>query len=134
MSYAVMDFTKDGKCSNCGQCCSDFLPLSNEEILRIKRYIKKHGIKEQRHNYLQGIDITCPFRSEAEQKCLIYEIRPAICRQFMCNYTEKDIMKAKFDFHKINKVVAMRSEFFGNAEDKQLLGQLLGLMNGEKQC
>lgn len=90
----VIDFTKDGKCSNCGQCCSNLLPLSNDEVKQIKSYIKKHKIKEQRHNFIQGVDLTCPFRDEANKKCLVYEIRPAICRQFMCNHSQKDIEKA----------------------------------------
>lgn len=113
----VIDFTKDGKCSNCGKCCSNCLPLSEAEIKRIKAYVKKHNIKEQRHNFASGTDMTCPFRDERNRKCTIYEIRPAICREFMCNHTHDDIMKAKLDIHKINRVVFMRAEFFGNRED-----------------
>lgn len=113
----VEDFTKDGNCSNCGNCCSNCLPLSEAEVKRIKAYINKHNIKEQRHNAMMGVDMTCPFRDEANRKCLIYEIRPAICREFMCNHTHEDIMKSKLDIHKINRVVFMRTEFFGNRED-----------------
>lgn len=113
----VVNYTLQGKCSNCGQCCSNLLPLSNEEVNRIKAYIKKHKIKEQRHNAMVGVDMTCPFRDEANKKCLIYTIRPAICREFMCNHTHEDIMKAKFNYHQINRVVFMRAEFFGNYED-----------------
>lgn len=125
MKLQITDFTKDGECSNCGNCCSDILPLSSEEVRRIKKYIKKNGIKEQRHNALIGYDMTCPFRNEAERKCSIYEVRPAICRQFMCNHTEQDIMKAKVNFHKINEVVFMRSEFFNNNEDKNCFFELM---------
>lgn len=32
MEHGVCDFTKDGKCSGCGQCCSVYLPLSPGEI------------------------------------------------------------------------------------------------------
>lgn len=64
-----------------------------------------------------GVDMTCPFRDERNKKCLIYEIRPAICREFMCNHTHADIMKSKLDFHKINRAVFMRTEFFDNRED-----------------
>ena len=45
--YGVKDFTINGKCSGCGNCCANFLPVSNVEVDRIRRYIKKHGIKEQ---------------------------------------------------------------------------------------
>lgn len=127
----IKDFTKDGKCSNCGQCCSNFLPLSETEIKRIKAYIKKHNIKEQRHNVMVGVDMTCPFRDERNSKCLIYEIRPVICREFMCNHTHADIMKAKLDIHKINRPVFMRAEFFGNREDIELFVNVMrGALNG----
>lgn len=54
----ITDFTFNGKCSNCGQCCSNLLPLSDSEVKRIKQYIKKHNIKEQRHNAMIGVDMT----------------------------------------------------------------------------
>lgn len=123
----VTDFTIQGKCSSCGQCCSNLLPLSNEEVSRIKSYIKKHKIKEQRHNAMMGVDMTCPFRDEANRKCLIYPIRPAICREFMCNHTTEDIMKAKIDFHNINRVVCMRNEFYNNTEDVNFLASVFSL-------
>lgn len=113
----IVDFTIDGKCSCCGKCCSDLLPLSDAEIVRIKAYIRKHGIKEQRHNFVVGYDLTCPFRDDVNKKCLIYNVRPAICREFMCNHSHEDIMKAKLDFHKINRVVFMRKEFYGSKEE-----------------
>lgn len=122
----IVNNTVDGKCSNCGQCCSDLLPMSAEEVTRIKIYIKRHNIKEQRHNFLLGVDLTCPFRDEAKRKCLVYPVRPAICRQFMCNHSQEDIAKAKFDFHSINRVVLMRSEFYGNKEDANFIAKLLG--------
>ena len=121
----VQDFTNGGKCSNCGKCCSNLLPLSNQEVNRIKAYIKKHGIKEQRHNVANGVDMTCPFRDEANKKCLIYSIRPAICRHFMCNQSFEDIQRNKLNYHKINRVVFMRSEFFGNTEDMDFVSSLL---------
>lgn len=40
MERGVYDFTKDGKCSGCGQCCSVYLPLSSVEIKEIRRYIQ----------------------------------------------------------------------------------------------
>lgn len=113
----ITDFTKDGKCSSCGSCCSDCLPMSEYEVKKVKSYIKAHNIKEQRHNAMQGVDMTCPFRDEAHRKCLIYQVRPAICKQFMCNHTIEDIQQSKMRFHKYNRVVFMRSEFYGNNED-----------------
>lgn len=123
----VTDFTQNGKCSNCGQCCSNCLPLSRKEVKRIKLYIKKHRIKEQRHNAMNGIDMTCPFRDEANKKCLIYEIRPEICRQFMCNHNKEDIKRWKINFHKKFNIVFMRKEFFDSKEEDDVLKQLLFL-------
>ena len=130
MEFTITDYTQDGKCSNCGQCCSNFLPMTKGEVTRIKAYIKEHGIKEQRHNALVGFDMTCPFRDEANRKCLIYEIRLAICKQFMCNHTEEDIKKAKLDFHTRCSVVAMRAEFFGSKEEYKLFGEVFREMWG----
>lgn len=69
MERGVYDFTQGGECSNCGQCCSRFLPVSAKEVKTIKRYIQKHHIKEQRHFYPTAQpmdDLTCPFRLKKE--------------------------------------------------------------------
>lgn len=113
----VKNFTVNDKCSNCGQCCSNLLPMSEKEVKNIKAYIKAHNIKEQRHNAMQGVDMTCPFRDEKNKKCLIYAVRPQICRRFMCNATMEKINADKMYLHGINRVVFMRSEFFNNTED-----------------
>lgn len=124
----VTDFTINGKCSQCGQCCSNLLPLSDKEIARIKAYIKKHGIKEQRHNALMTVDMTCPFRDERNKKCLIYDIRPEICRVFQCNQERDEIVANKMRMHGVNNVVLMRNEFFGNTEDLDfVIGEVLGV-------
>ena len=101
------------------------LPMSNREVKRIKDYIKQHGIKEQRHNFATAVDMTCPFRDTINRKCLIYDVRPTICSQFMCNHELEDIMKAKFNLHEINQVVFMRHEFYGNDEDVAFIRKLI---------
>ena len=124
----VTDFTINGKCSQCGQCCSNLLPLSDKEIARIKAYVKKHGIKEQRHNALMAVDMTCPFRDERNKKCLIYEIRPEICRVFQCNQERDVIVANKMRMHGVNNVVLMRNEFFGSTEDLDfVIREVLGV-------
>lgn len=126
----ITDFTINSKCSNCGQCCSDLLPMSEFEVSRIKHFITKNNIKEQRHNSMMGVDMTCPFRDEATRKCLIYSVRPAICKQFVCNHTKEDIINAKIAFHKVNRVVFMRNEFYGNKEDVNLFANMGRLLIG----
>lgn len=86
------DFTVDGECCGCGQCCSNLLPMSDREIQIIKKYIKTHGIKQQKHfapTARQTLDLTCPFMdtSKHDKKCTIYAVRPGICKAYVCNYT-----------------------------------------------
>ncbi len=87
----VYNFTKNGKCSECGNCCSRYLALSQKEINTIRLYIKKHGIKQQKHsiNVLKNpvMDATCPFLDDTKpnHKCTIYDVRPLICREFKCD-------------------------------------------------
>lgn len=108
----VIDFTINGECSSCGECCSGVLPLSRAEVDRIKRYITQNPVEEQWHMGRMGFDMTCPFRDERERVCLIYPVRPDICASFMCNHTPEDILRAKMDFHKSREVVFMRDMFF----------------------
>ena len=117
----VMNFTVDGQCSRCGQCCSDFLPLSREEINRIRRYVRVNGIKEKHNNVLmQGFDMTCPFRDEVNRVCTIYRIRPEICREFRCDYDPARIDTTRKLFHQRNHFISMREEFFGDSLARRL--------------
>ena len=116
MESGVFDFTDNGRCVGCGQCCSDLLPVSAKEIKEIKRYIKKHRIAEQKHfiptaDVLQ-FDLTCPFRSDSERKCLIYKLRPAVCKDFKCDNTSKGIKANKDLYHGRYSVISMRETFY----------------------
>lgn len=116
MKNGVYDFTKDGKCSSCGQCCSNLLPMSTKDVKRIKRYVEKHHIPEQKHNYpmsVETFDLICPFRSEKEQKCLIYEVRPMICRDFQCNKPKDGIEASKAMYRDKYYVYDVRYTFYG---------------------
>lgn len=110
----TIDLTDNGKCKGCGQCCSNILPLSEREIKEINRYIHTHGIKEQRHRmpFANPIlyDLTCPFLDIGKKlKCTIYEVRPEICKAFVCN--RKDFDKDLIDEARIP--VDVRETFFG---------------------
>lgn len=74
------------KCTGCGVCCSCLLPVSKNEIRIIRKYIKQHKIKPL-HN-LGMLD--CPFfdSNKSEHKCLIYPVRPWICKVFYCDFIE----------------------------------------------
>lgn len=112
--FKKIDHTINGCCSGCGDCCANVLPISKEEVGRIKQYIKKNNIVPvNRNNILIGeyIDI-CPFLSK-ENKCNIYEIRPEVCRNFLCseilNHTGENIN------HRNKHIINMLTEFYPDA-------------------
>lgn len=122
MPERVTDYTVNGKCSNCGACCSDFLPLSRDEIRRIQAAVEKRHLKEHRDVMSMGktLDLTCPFRDNVKKRCDIYDIRPAICREFICNDGEEKIRANKMKYHRLNQVVTLRGFFFGNKESLKM--------------
>lgn len=81
-----MNNTINGNCSGCGKCCTNILAVSEKEIQVIKAYIKKHNIKPINYcNVLSNEYINiCPFLN-SENKCNIYEVRPEICKRFLCS-------------------------------------------------
>ena len=115
MKDGVYDFTKNGKCSSCGSCCSRYLPLSSKELKEIKRYVKKHRINPYVHTFPTAeptLDMTCPFRDEENKICTIYQQRPKICRSFLCSNPKNDIWATKQEFHAKYRVVDMRKEIW----------------------
>lgn len=110
MAVDVRDFTKNGECSRCGQCCGDFLPVTDDEIRAIRSYVIRNNIKDQKLAILaNGIsDITCPFQSPVKQKCMVYPVRPSICRTFICNLSPAAMMENK-KFHMLDKKRKTRS-------------------------
>lgn len=119
----IVNRTCDGKCSNCGDCCADVLPLDGNEIRIIRDYIRKHKIKEIVHkNCFQKIDLTCPFRDNVNKICTVYPVRPAICKCFICSKPQADIEKDKILFHTKKKAESMRHLFFGGKSYDEILG------------
>lgn len=65
-------------CKNCGDCCG-VIPAAANEIKHIQEYLDKHPmIREIAQR--QSHSIKCPFRDETNRKCLIYPVRPIVCR------------------------------------------------------
>jgi Fe-S-cluster containining protein len=116
MEDNIYNFTKDGKCSSCGNCCSNFLPMSQKEADVIHRYIDKHHIKECIHTIPLAKhmeDWTCPFRDNTNSKCTIYEVRPEICKHFICD-SEKRAKHNRKLLGQTRNVIDVRSEFYGS--------------------
>jgi len=120
--HQLTNYTLDGKCANCGACCSGYLPLSAQEIRRIHEYVDRHSIHEQ-HNGIAVmvgpmLDMTCPFRDNIHKRCLIYDARPEICRSFQCDQPMKVIEERKRRFKEKNRYIMMRLEFFPGSLDR----------------
>ena len=94
--------TCNGNCSNCGECCTAFLPVTKEEVERIRAYVKEHNIKEvnwyDKPN--KNIHLRCCFRDDEKKICRIYPVRPKICQLFKCNQLESEITFNKLNAHK----------------------------------
>lgn len=114
MDDNIYNFTKNGKCSGCGNCCSRLLPMSQKEVDVIHRYINKHGIKECKHLLPVArpvIDMTCPFRDNDNNVCTIYEVRPEICKQFICDSEKRAKCNRKL-YSQTRNIIDVRSEFY----------------------
>lgn len=94
----IVDNTVGGKCSKCGECCSNFLPISQEELDIIQRYVIKNNIKPQTEVLVMENRLSCPYWNH---KCLIYEVRPLICKEFYCNKKIDSEMFEKFKGKKL---------------------------------
>lgn len=83
----IKDMTKEGKCSRCGECCGLFIPFTKKELKVIKEYVNKNNIKPMfRYNTAIGsFDARCPFYNSIQHKCNIYEVRPHVCKDFICS-------------------------------------------------
>lgn len=115
-----MDLTKNGKCSRCGQCCSNFIPLTPSEAKNLRELIKEDIEVQIKTDDKGRVYMLCPFLlmspDSDETRCSIYENRPSICRIYQCNKTQKvkdpanepyiitDLMKdiIKYDYQKDN--------------------------------
>lgn len=98
MNNGIYNFCKKGKCSECGNCCSNILPMSHIEIDRIKAYMVEHNIQPTvRLNAITvaQFDMTCPFLDDTKacHKCKIYEVRPQVCKDFICNPKQRKAPK-----------------------------------------
>lgn len=78
----------NGHCSKCGNCCTNFLPITKKEVRKIKQYIKENNIKAENRIINEGIILQCPFLNQKTKKCNIYEARPFVCRDFLCSHKD----------------------------------------------
>lgn len=82
------------QCSKCGECCTNFLPISQKEIETIQKYVIANNIRPQKQMLVMQNRLTCPYYNG--KKCLIYEVRPLICKEFYCYKKPSVEMAEKF--------------------------------------
>lgn len=90
----VTDY-KNPTCIDCNSCCGALTPISKKELFTIKQEVTKNKklqkiykarIKEMNEHLKAGdLDMTCLFSDHKTKKCLIYNIRPLVCRSFHCS-------------------------------------------------
>lgn len=136
MEKAVTDYTVDGKCSGCGSCCSDFLPVSREEVERIRYFVKRHNIRQHINVVVSGafMDMTCPFRDGVNSKCDIYSVRPQICRHFQCDQDMDLVNRNKDVLQRKNGTISMRHEFFGVEKNGAFARMINAALVGEERA
>lgn len=90
----IIDNSFLGKCSKCGECCTNFLPISQKEVDIIQKYVINNKIRPQTHILVMQNRLTCPYYDG--KRCLIYEVRPLICKEFYCYKRPDAEMGEKF--------------------------------------
>ena len=107
----MVDRTENGICPDgCSLCCSDILVLSEQDISRIKKYLKKHP-EIKPHNYTsilsQDYIDKCPFNDPETGKCMIYSVRPQICENFSCHrFSDPDYKPMDYRHKHIKSMLA----------------------------
>ena len=72
----ITDNSICGNCSKCGECCTNFLPVTQKEIDEIQKYVIKNNIRPQKQMLIMQNRLSCPYYDG--KKCLIYKARPLI--------------------------------------------------------
>lgn len=109
------DHTCKGECSRCGECCTMFIPLSKDELTKIKSYVKKHNIQPSQHLCSEGFKVTCCFFDPNNKCCKIYPVRPYVCKDFMCSNKDWKERRLKYD---------KRADYNSTTKDKLILAAL----------
>ena len=108
----AIDSTKNGKCSKCGSCCSNFIPLTEEEVKQLQELTKQDVEVQIKYLPDNRLVMMCPFLIMSpdnmnDTRCSIYENRPSICRFFKC---DKPLRQLTLEEQSKYKVVDMMKD------------------------
>ena len=110
-----MNNCKNNNCSRCGSCCTPFLPMSKSEVNKIYQWLKKHpDILNEAYdnNPIDGNDIYVRCCFYKNNSCMIYEVRPWICKAFKCNQSELE--------NNANKNIASNKAYYNTTDTKTI--------------
>ena len=78
--YEMMNIPAHKNCVGCGECCGPVL-ATEREIDVIKLHITKNpGIRADAEHHQGGDASLCCFLDRGDHRCLIYPVRPMVCR------------------------------------------------------
>lgn len=110
--HGLTNYTIRGKCSRCGNCCTDYLYLNKSEIKKITHYVKKHRLQDMTRSNCD-VSFVCPFLDLANHVCAIYPARPEICQSFICSMSNERACSQRDRINNNNrKLYSMRALFF----------------------
>ena len=90
----ITNFSQNGECKGCIECCTVNLPLTKQEFKLMKSLLTKKMIDNIRKDISNGeLYVICPFAIRGKG-CSIYEQRPTICKIFHCDKNQIDIISA----------------------------------------
>jgi len=108
---------------SCGKCCGPHAWSKLEEN-SISRYVQEHKIQPQKGFLEPGIP-GCPYLS-ADKRCLIFPVRPLICRLYgvvenlRCPFPIKPrrILSRKDAYRLTNQVVELSGKIFAKIQNE----------------
>ncbi len=137
----IKNCTCNGKCSRCGECCTPLLSITIEEYKKIKKYIKENNIKSSKLLRNNNYYVRCCFYDFKEKKCKIYDVRPEVCKSFMCSSSYQKLgenreyydKRAEINGNHIDRTVPMDLLFYGNPTTLLIIANReIGANNEEK--
>lgn len=112
-SDEIKDNTINHMCSNCGECCGLFIPFTDKELKILKEYVKQHNIQPINRISAENLEARCCFYDSVNKKCLVYDVRPYVCRNFKCDH--KDWRKRRDSYEK-------RAKYNSTVNSKIIIG------------
>ena len=103
MGSKCNNYCKNHQCSRCGECCTTNIPMTKKEVSHIRDYLNEHPDVKQRaydNKPIKGNNIYLKCCFYVDNECLIYPVRPLICKQFKCDQCEKTMLLNRENAHK----------------------------------